>query len=88
MLLNNSEEGELNGLGLIDGVVKKFVIGNLKKLPLPHMGWNTVEIVENPLFKGIPQKALFYFVHSYHYVCDKKYTLAEDWIYNNILSND
>tara|TARA_B100000900_G_scaffold407530_2_gene420358 strand:- start:84 stop:695 length:612 start_codon:yes stop_codon:yes gene_type:complete len=65
---NKSEEGKEKGLGWIDGEVKLFDSKKINQTTkLPHMGWNTVEIVENPLFKGIPQKALFYFVHSYFY---------------------
>lgn len=50
---------------------KEGVTGALKleqittALPLPHMGWNTVQHNDHPLFKGIEQNAFFYFVHSY-----------------------
>ncbi|OAN18461.1 imidazole glycerol phosphate synthase subunit HisH [Photobacterium jeanii] len=50
-------------LGLCDAPVKKM---NTGKLPLPHMGWNTVTPKTNhPLFKDIPAGSYFYFVHSY-----------------------
>ena len=65
---NKSEEGNERGLGWIDGEVKLF---DSKKIDqdtkLPHMGWNTVETSKVSLFKGIPKKSLFYFVHSYFY---------------------
>ncbi|QJC28537.1 imidazole glycerol phosphate synthase subunit HisH [Enterobacteriaceae endosymbiont of Plateumaris consimilis] len=37
-----------------------------KFLPIPHMGWNTVNYINNqPLFKNIKQNSYFYFAHSY-----------------------
>ncbi|GAC14113.1 imidazole glycerol phosphate synthase subunit HisH [Aliiglaciecola lipolytica] len=50
-------------LNLIPGKVKRMEVGNLR---LPHMGWNTVDPVEqNSIFKGIPSGTYFYFVHSF-----------------------
>ena len=60
----SSEFGEHQGLGIIKGKVDKFP--NKKGFPIPHMGWNTVEIKsKNPLFKNIKDGSYFYFVHSY-----------------------
>jgi glutamine amidotransferase len=70
LLANSSEEGELEGLGLIPGRVTKFILEN-KKLKIPHMGWNTLNYNKNsPLFNGFEEfeETRFYFVHSYHYV--------------------
>jgi glutamine amidotransferase len=37
---------------------------------VPHIGWNEVDAPDgSPLFAGIPPRADFYFVHSYHVVC-------------------
>lgn len=37
-----------------------------KKHKVPHVGWNSVEYVEeSPLFAGIPDGSYFYFTHSY-----------------------
>lgn len=58
----NSEEGPTCGLGLMDFDVKLFRIDQ----KVPHMGWNSVEIKDNLLFKGIPNGSHFYFVHSYY----------------------
>ncbi|GIB77301.1 imidazole glycerol phosphate synthase subunit HisH [Vibrio cholerae] len=50
-------------LGLVDGEVRLLQTGDL---PLPHMGWNTVQVKEgHPLFNGIEPDAYFYFVHSF-----------------------
>lgn len=72
LLFDSSEEGELPGLGLIPGVVKRFDFSFLNKhqLKIPHMGWNVVRPKsESPLFKGFEPDPRFYFVHSYHAVC-------------------
>ncbi|QJC28982.1 imidazole glycerol phosphate synthase subunit HisH [Enterobacteriaceae endosymbiont of Plateumaris rustica] len=50
-------------LGIFD--VKVNLINN-KLLPIPHMGWNTVNYNKNHLlFKNIKQNSYFYFAHSY-----------------------
>lgn len=74
MLAKNSEEGELPGLGWIDGVVKKFDQSTLnEKMPLPHMGWNTLNIKqESPLLINLQQDPSFYFLHSYYFECQNK----------------
>lgn len=74
MLAHSSEEGTLKGLGWIDGEVKKFDSSkSIKKIPLPHMGWNDVTpIVTNSLFTNLEQGARFYFLHSYYFHCFKR----------------
>lgn len=68
LMANSSEEGNLPGLGWIDGVVKKFDKNKLIHKPkLPHMGWNKIDILSNEeLFKGINKNKGFYFIHSYY----------------------
>lgn len=58
----NSDEDTISTLNIVDGVIHKI---DSKGLPLPHMGWNTIEHNDHPLFKNIPQHSYFYFVHSY-----------------------
>jgi len=72
LLTKSSEEGVLSGLGWLNAKTVKFrLIGDSKKLKLPHMGWNTVIIrKESLLFNGMYEDARFYFVHSYHLVCE------------------
>lgn len=64
LLFEVSEEGgRVPGLGLLPGEVKRLPAG----LKVPHMGWNQVKYPRpGSLFKGIPEGAFFYFVHSYH----------------------
>ncbi|MEQ8952821.1 MAG: imidazole glycerol phosphate synthase subunit HisH, partial [Gammaproteobacteria bacterium] len=38
-----------------------------QRLKVPHMGWNEViQTQKHPLWKDIPDRSRFYFVHSYH----------------------
>ena len=70
MLGRGSEEGSLAGLGLIEGHCKRFVPNGNAAIRIPHMGWNELVIRENGgLMEGLAG-ARFYFVHSYHFVCD------------------
>lgn len=74
LLMENSEEGELPGLGWIKGSNVRFRLeegnGHLK---VPHMGWNTVEVKRaDSLFKELADEARFYFVHSYRVVCERE----------------
>lgn len=70
LLLDNSEEGSIPGLGLIAGSVKKFD-ANRYDIRVPHMGWNTVKPVkESAIFNINDEEELrFYFVHSFYVDC-------------------
>ena len=72
LLTKESEEGLLPGLGWIDGKAIRFRFDpKQSNLKIPHMGWNSVTIHrEGSLFKGMDQDVRFYFVHSYHIVCN------------------
>jgi imidazole glycerol-phosphate synthase subunit HisH len=69
MLGKRSDEGALEGLGWIDGEVKKFngVLPTHRGY-LPHMGWNDVEPrSQEGLFRDIGETGRFYFLHSYYF---------------------
>ena len=71
MLFEHSEEGDVTGLGIFPGRVKRFPSGMQdaagNRLKVPHMGWNQViQTRAHPLWAGIPTDARFYFVHSYY----------------------
>ena len=68
MMAKKSDEGTLDGLCWIDANVKKFDEATINHhTKLPHMGWNDVKPNENhPLFKGLEQQAIFYFLHSFY----------------------
>jgi glutamine amidotransferase len=63
LLFERSEESPEEGLGLLEGWVRRFQ-GELK---VPHMGWNTIKATrESPFLAGISDGEYFYFVHSYY----------------------
>lgn len=73
MLAKSSKEGELLGLGWIDGVVKKFDKSKIKDGPLPHMGWNLLNIKkDNKIFENLEKNPRYYFLHSYYFECNNK----------------
>jgi imidazole glycerol-phosphate synthase subunit HisH len=74
LLTRSSEEGVLPGLGWIPGKTIRFQIdAGQQSLKVPHMGWNTV-VLQRPdlLFQEMPDEPRFYFVHSYHIICDQQ----------------
>lgn len=72
LLCKHSEEGDVEGLGLVDADVKKFDFPDQPSVKVPHMGWNTVRpIRENPLLPINQEESRFYFVHSYKVVPNK-----------------
>ena len=59
------EDGHNPGLGLLPGPVRRLVETPDRKVP--HMGWNRVrQRAADILFRDIPDRAYFYFVHSYY----------------------
>jgi glutamine amidotransferase len=73
LLCTHSEEGDVEGLGLVDAKVQKFNISNPSELKIPHMGWNTVRITQaNKLLPISNEEQRFYFVHSYKVVPNNK----------------
>ncbi|NTV51837.1 MAG: imidazole glycerol phosphate synthase subunit HisH [Candidatus Firestonebacteria bacterium] len=66
LLFDYSEEfGRHEGLGLLPGKVVPFS----KKLKVPHMGWNQISVRQkSPFFRGVPDQAYMYFVHSFYCV--------------------
>ncbi len=64
LLADHHAEGEVDGLGLFPGEVRRIPYGP----KIPHMGWNQVRPLRTGLaiFENIPQDAYFYFAHSYY----------------------
>ncbi len=61
----NSEEGNLEGLGIFDAEVKSFRKNISKSLKVPHMGWNFIYKTQNSQLLNSIDNARFYFVHSF-----------------------
>ncbi|MFN0730055.1 MULTISPECIES: imidazole glycerol phosphate synthase subunit HisH [Flavobacteriaceae] len=76
LLLNTSEEGIENGLGLISGKSKEFM--SAREFPVPHMGWNTLKQTQShDIFKDISDLDRFYFAHSYYLGVENENILSE-----------
>lgn len=72
LLTRGSDEGVEKGLGWIAADTVKFDSSKLGgDLKIPHMGWSEIRITNNSkLFQNIDDEPRFYFVHTYHIVCD------------------
>lgn len=69
LMAQRSEEGDTDGLGWLDAKVVRFKVGDTVRFKVPHMGWNEIVQKRNTrLFKNVPDRAEFYFVHAYHLV--------------------
>lgn len=64
ILFTRTEENEgLDCLNILPGRVRRVP----SSVKVPHIGWNQVkQRGEHEVFKGIPDEAHFYFVHSYY----------------------
>ncbi|GAC1566855.1 MAG: imidazole glycerol phosphate synthase subunit HisH [Ktedonobacteraceae bacterium] len=64
LLADHHAEGEVSGLGLFPGEVRRIPHGP----KIPHMGWNQAAPVQDnlPIFAGISPQEYFYFAHSYY----------------------
>lgn len=74
----SEESGGQECLNIIPGRVKRLPQG----LKVPHMGWNRVrQRIQHSLFTGIPDRAYFYFVHSYYGEPEEKSVIAGETDY-------
>lgn len=63
LFTDSFEFGHYQGLDLISGSITKL---EAKGLKVPHMGWNSLEVINDcPLYKGLAKDIYVYFVHSY-----------------------
>jgi glutamine amidotransferase len=81
LLVNSSEEGEKNGLGLIKGKVIKFK--NDLRYKIPHMGWNETEILKENDLIDKKKFSKFYFVHSYYVKTENRENCIGETLYIN-----
>jgi len=72
LFCRSSEEGPVDCLQIIDTAVMAFPADSGK---VPLTGWNSLDKVQGPLFKGIDSGTYFYFVHGY-YVPETNATVA------------
>lgn len=77
LLEKSSEHGDHKGLGLVKGEVTHLA-EYIKDLPVPHVGWNSLDSVNTSvLLKNIAkEEQVFYFVHSYYCTSEDKSSVA------------
>jgi glutamine amidotransferase len=75
LFFEESEEGPGKGLALFKGKTVQLP----KTVKVPHMGWNTLNIVsQNELFDGVAEGSYVYFVHSLYPVpADKSIVVTQ-----------
>lgn len=71
LMCDSSEEGTREGLKWIQGSVQKIEFGPERNFKIPHMGWNNLIIKTDSDLFNMEDDSRFYFVHSYHVVCDQ-----------------
>ena len=80
LLCKHSEEGDVDCLNIFDTDVLRFCPKSNED-KVPHMGWNTLNHTEAPLFNGFSDDEFVYFVHSF-YVPVNEFTAAQsDYIH-------
>ncbi|MDO4715011.1 MAG: imidazole glycerol phosphate synthase subunit HisH [Bacteroidales bacterium] len=75
LLCEYSEEGNTQCLGIFKGVCVKRFVALKQTHKVPHMGWNNIERLHDPLFAGIQEEDFVYYIHSY-YAPVNEYTIA------------
>jgi len=58
----SAESPGVRGLGLLPGSVERLPSSAGK---VPHMGWNLLDMTDDPLFDGLDGRPFAYYVHSY-----------------------
>jgi glutamine amidotransferase len=81
LMSHSQENGGVACLDIVPGEVRYFgsplVDADGQRLKVPHMGWNEVrQVMDHPLWRGIPDMTRFYFVHSYYVDAEQRDLLA------------
>lgn len=76
ILFETSEEGGniVRGLGLFGGAIRG--LPQEAGLKVPHIGWNSLQCTDSPLFRGLPENPFVYFVHSFYLDASDKAIVA------------
>ena len=83
LLFESSEESPgIPGLGILKGKIVRF--DEREGYKIPHMGWNSLHLQnEGRLFRGIPDQAYVYFVHSYYLKAEEEQIVKASSDYAN-----
>jgi glutamine amidotransferase len=75
LFTSSAEGGQTEGLGWIPGSVEYMDLDDTYRVP--HVGWNDLVLKQpSTMFETLVDDRNFYFVHSYHAVCDEQYVIA------------
>ena len=85
ILYEYSEEGMLEGLGLMKGRVIKKIPSNSERFKVPNVGWLSVECKKtSSLFKNINNNdSIFYFANSYAVKSDNQSYVTSTYNFDN-----
>ena len=82
LLFESSDEGTINGLGIVKGQIKK--IPQLSDQRIPHIGWSELlPTRKNSLLRDDEFNNWVYFVHSYHAVPSNNNLIAANVSYGS-----
>ena len=82
LLFESSDEGSINGLGIVKGKIKK--IPQLSDQRIPHVGWcELLPTRKNSLLREDELNNWVYFVHSYHGVPSNSNLIAANVTYGS-----
>jgi imidazole glycerol-phosphate synthase subunit HisH len=83
LFTSSSEEGHAEGLGWIRAKTIRFHNDEKnKEIKIPHMGFNSIKIIKSSrLLDQISDGSPFYFVHSYHVVCEEESDIVATTLY-------
>lgn len=89
LLCRNSEEGNVDCLGIFDVPVVRFNPSDAA-LKVPQVGWNNIANLQTAIFENVPENSYVYYVHSYHVpLCnDTIATTHYDYEYSAALHKD
>ena len=76
LMCKHSEENNTECIGVFDIEVKKFQSPNEHIVKVPQIGWNKIENLKGPLFKGLDEYSFVYFVHSYFAALSTEHTIC------------
>jgi len=92
LMCSYSEEGNVECLNIFNEKVRKFQMPepNIQNVKIPHMGWNTISNVQQPLFNAELEDEYVYFVHSYYVALGEHTASTTNYIlpYSSALQKD
>ena len=89
LMCAHSTENNTTCLGIFEEQVKQLETED-PTIKIPQIGWNTITVLETPLFKGIAENSFAYFVHGYFAALGKHTIATSNYIqdYSSALHKD